>query len=345
MSRELRMNCMHISSLFAVLLMVLPHAFAADSPTDNDSSRTGMSSSSHDHIELLKDPQFSLGFKLIEPTPGKKMVIKKLQPQDVTDEPQWYLCQWNSRYCLSSASHIILPSGSIKYTNNAKWLTFGQEPGEVSDLILGVDSRPEYNGVMRKNGQAWPHLLIEQDHVAIHLFNDVSQINMHVEVRLLSSERFELAAYTPDLHTAQFQLTLIIQNRNRESAGFGDFIWFNVQIYDERYRSCPLYAAQDTADPSAKMIYSPPTALFSDKSVHDGQWVTFSKDIYPVIQEALNTARTRGYLGTSPDNADFAVSSVIMGWEVPGISCVEMQMRNLRLNIIPKSIGEDNGNT
>ena len=119
----------------------------------------------------------------------------------------------------------------------------------------------------------------------------------------------------------------------RESAGFGDFIWFNVQIYDERYRLCPLYAAQDTADPSAKMIYAPPTTLFTDQSVHDGQWVTFSKDIYPVIQEALDEARARGYLSTSPDNADFAVSSVILGWEVPGVNHVQMQVRNLRLNI------------
>jgi len=128
-------------------------------------------------------------------------------------------------------------------------------------------------------------------------------------------------------------LTLIIQNRNRESTGFGDFIWFNVQIYDERYRISPLYAAQDTADPSAKMIYAPATTLFTNKSVHDGRWVTFSKDIYPVIEEALDEARTRGYLSASPDNADFAISSVILGWEVPGVNCVEMQLRKLRLNI------------
>ena len=186
---------------------------------------------------------------------------------------------------------------------------------------------------MREYGQPWPHLLIEQDDVSIHLFKNITQIYMHVEARLLAGERFDLTGCSPDLHTAQFQLTLIIQNRNRESAGFGDFIWFNVQIYDERYRLCPLYAAQDTADPSAKMIYAPPTALFTNQSVHDGQWVTFSKDIYPVIQEALDETRARGYLSTSPDNAHFAVSSVILGWEVPGVNYVQMQVRNLRLNI------------
>ena len=327
------MNCVRKSRYLLVFLTVIGHGFVVACNVNDISSNTEKSDSSLKQIDLLKDPQFSLGFRLVETTPGKKTVLRNLQPPGVTTEPQWYLCQWNSRYCLSSAPRVVLPSGTVKYTNNAKLLTFGHRSYEGADLVLGVDSRPEYRGRLRKNGQPWPHLLIEQDDVSIHPFKDITQIYMHVETRLLTSERFDLAGYTPDLHTAQFQLTLIIQNRNRESAGFGDFIWFNVQIYDERYRLCPLYAAQDTADPSAKMIYAPPTALFTNQSVHDGQWVTFSKDIYPVIQEALDEARARGYLSTSPDNTHFAVSSVILGWEVPGVNYVQMQVRNLRLNI------------
>jgi len=317
--------------------MLLNRDLVADCSAESVSSRAETLSSSHGQIELLRDARFNQGFKLIEPAPGKKTVVKNLQAPDVTAEPQWYLCQWNSRYCLSSAPRVVVPSGWVNYANSAKLLTFGQKTGELADLILGVDSRPEYQGVMRKNGQPWPHLLVEQDDVPIHLFRDVTKIHMHMEARLVKSERFEFAGYTPKLHTAQFQLTLIIQNRNRKSAGFGDFIWFNVQIYDERYRASPLYAAKDTADPSAKMIYAPPTRLFTDKSVHDGQWVRFSKDICPVIQEALDEARTRGYLSTSPDNVDFAISSVILGWEVPGIHCVEMQVRKLRLNVTLRS--------
>jgi len=317
--------------------MVLDHGLAEARPAESVSSRSDMARYSRDQTELLRDPHFHLGFKLIEAAPGKKTLVKTLQGPGVTAGPQWYLCQWHSRHCLSSAPRVVLPSGCVNYANSAKSLTFGQKNDALADLVLGVDSRPEYQAVMRKNGQAWPHLLVEQDDVPIHLFGDVTQIRVHVEVRLLKSERFEFAGYTPDLHTAQFQLTLIIQNRNRESSGFGDFIWFNVQIYDERYRSCPLYAAKDTADPSAKMIYAPPTALFTSQSVHDGKWLTFSKDIYPVIQEALDEARTRGYLKTSPDNADFAISSVILGWEVPGINCVEMRVRDLRVNVTPRS--------
>jgi len=301
------------------------------------SSPAEMSSSSYHQFELLRDARFRSGFRLIEPAPGKKTFVKDLQAPGTKAEAQWFLCQWHSRCCLSSAPRVVLPAGTVEFTNRAKTLRFGQGSDEVADLVLGVDARPEYQGRMRTNGQAWPHLLIEQDDVAIHPFRNVARIDMHIEARLLKHERFELSGYTPSLHTAQFQLTLIIQNRNRESPGFGDFIWFNLQIYDERHRLSPLYAAQDTADPSAKMIYAPPTSLFTDQSVHDGHWVSFAKDIYPVMQEALNTARARGYLSTSPDNADFAVSSVLLGWEVPGISCVEMQVRNLGLTINARS--------
>jgi hypothetical protein len=321
----------HIPSLSLGIWLLLNMGLGAVCPSPE------MSSSSHYQFELLRDARFSLGFKLIEPAPGKKAFVKNLQAPGTKAEPQWYLCQWHSRHCLGSAPRVVLAPGTVECTNHAKSLRFGQGSDEVADLVLGVDARAEYQGRMRQNGQAWPHLLIEQDDVSIHPFRDVARIDMHIEARLLKHERFELSGYTPKLHTAQFQLTLIIQNRNRESPGFGDFIWFNVQIYDERQRFSPLNAAQDTADPSAKMIYAPPTALFTDRSVHDGDWVSFSKDIYPVMQEALDTARARGYLSTSPNNADFAVSSVILGWEVPGISCVEMQVRNLCLNLCSRS--------
>jgi hypothetical protein len=250
-------------------------------------------------ISLITDPKFRLGFKLIAPTPGKKIVIENIQPPGVKEPPHWYLCQWNSLHCLSNAPIVAMPSGMLKIENKAKIVVFGQCSRRDSDLILGVDSRPEYPDGMRKKGQSWPHLLIEQDDVDIQLFRYVSQIHLHLKAKLLKSEHFELDGYAPNLHTAQFQLTLIIQNRNRESAGFGDFIWFNVQIYDERYRSSPLYAAKDTADPSAKMIYAPPTHVYTDESLHDGQWVKFDDGLYPFFQEASSEARRRGYLQAS----------------------------------------------
>ena len=320
------------SCCLILFLLLLDPVFGAGGQTENK-YKVSQPNLGVNRINLIKDPSFRLGFKLIAPAPGKKTVIGNIQPPDVKEPPHWYLCQWNSLHCLSNAPIVTMPSGMLKIENKAKIIMFGQGSRHDSDLILGVDSRREYPDGMRKKGQLWPHLLIEQDDIDIHLFGCIRRIRLQVEARLLKSEHFELDGYTPNLHTAQFLLTLIIQNRNRESAGYGDLIWFNVQIYAERYRSSPLYAAKDTADPSAKMIYAPPTHVYTDASLHDGHWVKFDKGLYPFIQEALSEARRKGYLQTSPSNNDFAISSVILGWEVPGISSVQMQVRDLSLVI------------
>jgi hypothetical protein len=103
-------------------------------------------------------------------------------------------------------------------------------------------------------------------------------------------------------------------------------------MYDERTKFCELHAAMDTADPSAKMIYAPPIKIFAAQSLHDGKWVTFShRDISLLFRESIDLAHKKGFLKNSPDPNDFAISSVILGWEVTGINNVSMQVRNLEI--------------
>ena len=212
-------------------------------------------------------------------------------------------------------------------------LTLGNR---YNDLILALDSRPEYAGQARKSNQPWPHLLVEQTDLPIHLFKDVSRIEFTLEACLLKNERTKLAGYSRDLHAAQFLLTFIVQNRNQASPGFGDFIWFSVPMYDERTEFCDAHASMDTADPSAKMIYSPASRTFSPQTLHDRRWVTFSHaNLDTLFREAIGAAWKNGYLKKSPEAGDFAVSSVNIGWEVTGVNDVAMQIRNLDVNIHP----------
>jgi len=287
-------------------------------------------------IELLQDTKFKYGVNLLATTSGKKVVVKKLQPKDCKFDPEWSLCQWNSKFSLADAPRIKLPDGEIKFSNKAKTIIFGNGNSKNADIVLGVDSQPEYNGKARKKGEPWPHLLLQQE-VPIHFFKNISEVKMHLDARLLKNEKFKFKGYNSNLHCAQFLLTLIIQNRNKKSAGYGDFIWFNVQIFDDRNKFSPLYAAQDIAAPSGKFIYGPETKSFTKKSLHDGKWVTFSEDLIPFFEKALKVAHKRGYLKQSPDSDDFAISSVIFGWEVPGVNNVLMQVRNLSLKVIPKT--------
>ena len=287
-------------------------------------------------INLLRDMHFQNGFEINAPKPGKHVAMGVFQPPAATDKPAWRLCQWNSAFDLSLSKPDILDVHAIRIANEAKSVTISSN-SPSNDLILALDSRPEYKGKVRTKGQAWPHLLVEQTVQPIVLFKDASRISFTIEALLLTNECFKLEGYTRNLHTAQFPMTFIVQNRNKQSKGFGDFIWFCVPLYDERKPFSDLYAAKDTADPSAKMIYSPPSKTFSPQTLHDGVWVTFSHpNLYPLFSEAIALAQKRGYLRESPDMKDFAISSVNIGWEVTGINNVAIQIRNLDIEVDTK---------
>jgi len=288
-------------------------------------------------IELLQDTRFKSGVKLLASTSGKKVVVKKLQKQNCNDNPNWFLAQWNSKLSLTNALRINLPGGEVKFSNKAKTIIFGNENSKHADIALGVDSRCEFGRKVRKKGEPWPHLLLNQDDIEIIPFKNIDKVQIYLDAKLLKNKRFKRKGYDLNMHCAQFMLTLIIQNRNKKSDGFGDFIWFNVQIFDDRRKFQPVFAAQDAAAPPGKFIYAPATKSFTKKNLHDGRWVTFSKNLMPFLAKALKTARKKGYLKRSPNPNDFAISSVILGWEVTGINDVMMQVRNLSLKIIPKT--------
>lgn len=289
-------------------------------------------------VHLLRDTRFQNGFEINAPKPGKHVAMGVFQPPGASGTPLWRLCQWNSTFDLSLSKQEIVDNQTSRLANEAKSVTISSNNAS-NDLILALDSRPEYRGKVRTKGQAWPHLLVEQSVQPIVLFKDVSRISFTIDARLLTNACVKLEGYTRNLHTAQFPMTFIVQNRNKQSKGFGDFIWFCVPLYDERKPFSDLYAAQDTADPSAKMIYTPPSKTFSQQTLHDGNWGTFSHtNLCPLFTEAITLAHKRGYLKESPDMGDFAISSVNIGWEVTGINNVAIQIRNLDIKVETKQL-------
>ena len=293
-------------------------------------------------IELLQDVRFKKGVNLLAPTLCKRVVIKKLQKQDCNDNPKWFLCQWNSKFSLTNALGIKLSAGEIIFSNIVKTIIFGNDNCQSADIVLGIDSRLEFGNQVRKKGEPWTHLLVEQDEIKTIYFKNIDKVQMHLEAKLLRNEKFKVKGYSSKLHCAQFLLTLIIQNRNKNSSGYGDFIWFNVQIFDDRTRFPPFYANQDIASPSGKFIYGAATKCFTEKSLHDGKWVIFSKDLMPFLKKGLEIARKKGFLIQSTNDDDFAISTVILGWEVPGINNVLMQVRNMSLKVLPRVINLKN---
>ncbi|MCX6887778.1 MAG: hypothetical protein NTX27_22390, partial [Verrucomicrobia bacterium] len=63
------------------------------------------------------------------------------------------------------------------------------------------------------------------------------------------------------------------------------------------------------------------------------EWITIDKDLRPLFLEALQTAWQRGFLNESHDLADYGLTGMNMGWEVPGLFDVAVQVRDLSLEV------------
>lgn len=314
-------------SLLAIAIFVNSMALAdAVSPSDQIPNS----------IELIRDGHFQRGFQVMAPPMGKK-VVEAIFPgvDSKAGEPVWQLDQWNSRFTLATAKRQSLPGGGFRYANSAKEVIVGKPDTEQADLTLRINSPVEYDGKFRASGQPWPHLLVEQA-IESPSLDTLAAVPFHLEARFVEGKHTEGPGYSRDLHCGQVPFVLTIQNHNRDSKGFGDFLWFVVPIYDDRYRIVPPYVAADFADPSAKLIFNPGGAAYTAESLHDGRWVTIDKDLRPLILDALKAGWDKGYLKDSRDIRDYRISSTNLGWETPGLFAGAIQIRNLSLKVVLK---------
>ncbi len=281
--------------------------------------------------ELIRDPHFRAGFRLIEPQPGRRVEYGRLAGS-VSGDPVWDLDQWSSRFPLTAEPLATPESGVRRWANTAKSVTLGEPGTSAADLALTVNASVEYAGRARKAGEPWVHLLVEQSFADPPSLAELSTARLRLQARLLRSEFHRTDDYSPGLHAAQFQMFLMLQNRNRQSPGFGRLLWFGIPLYDDRSRYPQTFQEQDTGG-TAMFIFTPGGEVFADRSAHDREWIRVDKDLRPLFLEALATAWQRGFLGESRDLADYRVTGMNLGWEVPGLFDVEMQVRDLSLEI------------
>ena len=279
-------------------------------------------------IQLLEDCHFQGGFQVLNPTHGKAVVESKLV-LDQNSKPVWQLAQWHSRYSIADVElHNPIPDKYV-FGNPAKKVIIGKPDSDWADLTLALNSEVEYKGRYRKSDEPWPHLLVSQGIVErCPSLADIKTLSFHLEAKLNYCQTEKKSGYDPALHCAQIPGVLIVQNRNRTSPGYGDFLWFQIPVFDDRYEFSPVMTMQDCADSSQKMIYSPGARAYLTEPVKAGHWVTIDRDIYPLVLIALETAWNKGYLKDSIELADYKITSVILGWEVTGLNRVSMQFRN-----------------
>ncbi len=291
--------------------------------------------------ELVRDPHFQHGFRLFEPKPGKLVVYGEATDSASSAKPVWDLCQWSSKFPLEAVRTKRSTNGFLCFTNIAKRVCAGPLGSPDADLSLAVNASVEYGNRARQTpADPWVHLLLQQEIENPPSLADLAACDFHIEARLKHSKLHRTDDYTPGRHAAQFQVFLSVANRNPKSPGYRQYVWFGIPIYDDRSRMPPEYKAHDVAD-TKMFINTVASDAFTKESTHDGKWVTFERDLLPLMREALETAWKRGSLTGSREPADFRVAAVFVGWEVPGIFDVEIQVRNLSLKAHHRTTTED----
>lgn len=278
--------------------------------------------------EAIQDNQFRQGFILWAPAPGKHVQYGVMPGFDPAAQPAWGLAQWSSRFPLEPVRQIP-GAGSLSLSNTAKSVIL-QPPD--AHLALAVNSAVEYGPASRRAGEPWVHLLVEQEFAHPVSIALLSAAKFHLEARLLLSTNLHRGDYDPAAHAAQFQLFFTLQNRNRESKGYGDYLWFGLPIYDNRYRHPPEFKSRDFGG-TEKFIFTPASTNYTAASAQDRTWVTIDRDLLPFLRDALRAAWAQGFLSGSTVLADYAISGMNMGWELPGMFQVEIQTRHLSLRL------------
>jgi hypothetical protein len=281
--------------------------------------------------ELIGDRHFERGCILNEPQleSGRKVEYGTIAGVRPDGKPSWVLAQWHSKEKLSPDPSESLPSGALCYRNAAKAVTFGRTGTADADLTLEVIGSSEYGQRLRKTDEPWVHLLVEQGFENPPALTALSEVRFRVSVRLKNIRRWDEPGYQPGLHAASFPIFISVQNKNRESPGYGQLLWFGVPVYDDRSRMPKSYQALDPG--TGMFIYSPGGKEFMGRSAHDRDWVTINTDLLPLMREGLKTAWERGYLKDSQSLADYHIVGMNLGWEVTGIFDVAMQVRDLSL--------------
>ncbi|MCX6873359.1 MAG: hypothetical protein NTW21_06055 [Verrucomicrobia bacterium] len=280
--------------------------------------------------ELIRDPDFRRGFSVLQPEPGKRVTYGIVRGYETTAEPVWDLVQWSSKHPLAIAAPEKLADGSLRFSNVAKTVTLGAVGSERGDLGMAVKASAEYGTLARKSGEPWVHLLVEQNIANPPSLAELSAARLHVEARLIASEKRPMSDYNPGLHAAQFQIFFSVQNLNRQSPGYGKYLWFGIPIYDDRHRVVPAYKARDTGGTNM-FIYTPAGDVFAKKTAHDRKWITIDTDLLPLMREGLENAWRDNFLKESQALADYRIATMNIGWEVPGTFDVDLAIRRLSL--------------
>lgn len=273
--------------------------------------------------ELFKDTSFSAGFRL-------SALDSRARPVEVGNvfavegkQPCWRLAQWGSNYSLEGAEERF--EGNSRIIGNKGKLVELRKDGGDTVLRLDIRAGNDYGGKLRKPGEPWPHLLVEQYFDARPEICKLKNFVVSYEVRISEVRSAFNGKLDNSLHAAQLVMFFTLQDRNN-----GDYIWFGLPIYDSRSDFPSEHKAVDAgkSDATSKYIYAVDGKRLWRSKIRFGRWEKFNMDVLPLMKEALEDAFKKGWLKNS-DLKDIVISTMNTGWEMPGPFNAIAEYKNL----------------
>lgn len=281
-------------------------------------------------LPLIRDPKFENGFAVYGPRHEDGMTAQYAGVNKTTGVQAWNIAQWaNYRNPLNeNTPRIRYENGGFRYETP----TSRVDVHNLDDCLIRMELRAseEYQGRVRKEGEEWPHLLLEQNDVIdfyppmgewkrldyrISIMPEYIRSNMNAE------------DVSPALHAAQLSHYFAIWDSDA-----GDGFWFGITFLDNRYGVFPGYMSEDVgkADCTHKMIAVDPILTYTQTPPALGQWTDIHADLLPRIRQAVQKAQSRGFL-LNARFENMRIASTNIGLEIPGNYNAAFKIRELSL--------------
>lgn len=293
----------------------------------------------YDTISILEDRFFQKGIALVGSNTGQLVEDKFIYPFGKLQNDTmaaWRLAEWGSKKLLKETPKLT--NGEVIYENELKKIAFSEDTRTMA-VKMFLNAGNEYSKI-RADGEYWPHLLLEQRFQSPRPLTNARHLFVKMDVDLIAVElKTAKEDLNPQLHTAQFQLFLTLQNNNPDAEGYKDFLWFGLPFYDYRYKDVEIYQAADVGkdDASQKFIYMAGSKDVMGGSLHDGKLLSIHKDILPYLLTAFEQAKNKGYLKDSQWE-DMELTSMNIGWENPGPIDAGVEFKNFDIYMLVEKL-------
>ena len=299
--------------------------------------------------QLIRDLRFERGITLLSQKDHQHNDrIKELAKHDFyggeASKPIWKLAQWDSGPDFVS-NLIESPADTL---TDGKWRTFRYDP-ETNTMTFRLDTSAYYGGRPSKEGDYWPHLLIEEGTFEVFdvgknnkFYNcDSDKLVVSFDIRL--GDYKETAIEGDWVRAAQFLMYFYVKGIDTN-----DFCWFGLQMFDNRWELNGNYTGYDggKADASGAMIFSigsrhvyenSGATLWENGSPKpNGDWIHVEIDIKPYLEKMLERGNEDGYF-KAKSLSGLRINGMNLGWETIGTFDHTMQMRDLQLVSYRKS--------